>query len=105
MFCVCTSACKEPGGRGLHLHAAGGTLIMCILSGVKLVRGDDSVSGIFHSLLIVQGWKDYLMQGKLWWREIIVAELRPQLEAVQVCLGPRMCVLGGIDTVFWLEDS
>lgn len=45
-------------------------------------------------LLIVQAWKEYLMQGELWWVGIIVAELRPQLEAVQVCLGPWMCILG-----------
>lgn len=46
-------------------------------------------------LLIVQGWKGYLMQGELWQKGIIVTELRPQLEAVQVCPGPWVCVLGG----------
>lgn len=108
MFCVCTSACKEPEGRGLHLHAVGGTLVMCILSGVKLVRGDGSVSGIFYLSLNSAGMKglpnarEIVMKGNYCGRtEATTGSCTSLPGPVDVCTGGHWCS----QHLSWLEDS
>lgn len=48
---------EKPKGRGLCLQAVTGTPIMCILSQVKLVKGNGSVLGILNLSLNSAGMK------------------------------------------------